>query len=256
MKALVFVSVGEHPVSGRSRRSLNDARAIALALATGAEETKFLHVGDPDAPALTDYLGMGIPTLDVIDDRESSFGVSDLILSTIGEDNPDLLFFGSRTEQGERTGLLPYSTAEKADMRIVSEVGDLRIQGQELTVTRLFPGGRRQVVATSAPCVLVASPLLMVKRAVVFHHMHTGRIRVSFPRGPKGAHKGEKPKPNRRSATRPRRLLPEPRGSDRLAAMLGDGGTEGKQVAGQDPEVAARAVYDWLLSHRIYTPKG
>jgi len=63
----VLLSVGRHPASGRARRADLDARALELALGLAdTARVHAIHAGDPQEPALREYLGMGIGRLTVL----------------------------------------------------------------------------------------------------------------------------------------------------------------------------------------------
>jgi electron transfer flavoprotein alpha subunit len=75
LQIAVLLSTGRHPASGRARRSPLDARALEAALALADETGGYvhgIHVGDPDEPALRDYLGMGLKRLTVLDKRPAA----------------------------------------------------------------------------------------------------------------------------------------------------------------------------------------
>ena len=56
IEVVVLLSVGRHPVSLRRRRAPMDARALELALRLPEVSILGLHAGDPEEPALRDYL--------------------------------------------------------------------------------------------------------------------------------------------------------------------------------------------------------
>lgn len=106
MRIAVLLSIGRHPVSGRARRAAADARALELALRLPGAEIHAVHAGDPDEPALRDYLGMGIARLGVVPMPQGHDPIPALI-AWLRSLQPDIVLAGLRGENGLDTGLCP-----------------------------------------------------------------------------------------------------------------------------------------------------
>ena len=93
LKVTVLVSVGQHPVSGRSRRADADARAVEMALSIPNAEVSLIHAGDASESALREYLGMGIASLTVLA-LEPGMDALPLLRQHLYQHQPDLILTG------------------------------------------------------------------------------------------------------------------------------------------------------------------
>ncbi|MDR0810406.1 MAG: hypothetical protein LBE86_14975, partial [Gemmobacter sp.] len=122
------LSAGCHPVSRRPRMNPACARATELALRSGRAVTA-LHVGDPANPALRDYLGLGLPSMTVLD----TGGPADALPALIEELallSPRIILCGDVTEAGEGGGMLPYALAGRLGMAVLA--GIVALEGETI----------------------------------------------------------------------------------------------------------------------------
>jgi hypothetical protein len=142
----VLVSVGRHPLTARTRRADQDARAVEMALSLSGAAVRLIHAGGNDADnqeALRGYLGMGLGGLDLIE-QAADADVVPALAEALRDTPPQLVLTGTRAETGESSGLVPYllAKAESGSGQLLSDVSPE--QGAEaLCVTRRgsHPGG-------------------------------------------------------------------------------------------------------------------
>lgn len=154
----VLVSVGRHRVSGVSCYSRNDASALeiarSLARAHGAQ-LEVLHAGDPANLALTDYLALGAPRVDVL-----ACGDGDDAAALLAERlrGIPLVLTGTRAEGAYDTGMLPYRLADALGYALVDSALELTLEGDRLAVTQFLPKGFRRSVEAALPAVVAVHP--------------------------------------------------------------------------------------------------
>lgn len=154
----VLVSVGRHRVSGVACYSRNDASALelgrTLAQAHGAR-LEVLHAGDPSNLALTDYLALGAPRVDVL-----TCGDGDDAAALLAERLRDvpLVLTGTRAEGAYDTGMLPYRLADALGYALVDSALDVALKDDRLAVTQFLPKGFRRSVEAALPAVVAVHP--------------------------------------------------------------------------------------------------
>lgn len=141
---VVLLSVGRNPVSGRPRAAERDARAVAVALATGREVIG-LHAGQED-DALRNYFGMGLSHLVTAEVGPGGDPISILsaFLSTSGE--VGAILAGSRSEAGEGSGLVPYAVAASLGIPVLPAITAVEIGPNRTRAIQALPGGHRRFV--------------------------------------------------------------------------------------------------------------
>jgi electron transfer flavoprotein beta subunit len=241
----VLVSVGRHPASGRARRAALDARAVELALRLPDARIELLHAGDPEAPALRDYLGMGRDRLRAIA-LPPGADIVPALVAALRSPIPDVVLAGTRAETGEGSGMVPYLVAEALGIPLVAAIADLRLEAGGAVLQQALPRGQRR--AFSAPCPLLATVAAAAPapRPVAFAAARRGRLDVDAAPG--------SPDPalaawERSSARmRPKRLKGPVAGSaeDRIRAATRLVGGGGRAMVGPAPEEAARAIWEFL----------
>ena len=182
----VLVSASKHPISGVPRHHHNDSLALQLGLNLAAQYAatlQVLHVGDADNPALQDYLALGASQIDVI-----SMTGNMLEKLTAQLQNVDLILTGTRAENGEDSGLLPYLLAAKLNLPVVT--GALEVSLYEntldekhalrnkLEVLQFLPKGQRRRVAVALPAVIAVHPLAPLTLHFIHARRNLGHIRV------------------------------------------------------------------------------
>ena len=146
-----LVSLGQHPISGRTRRADQDARAVELGLKLCGQRLRLLHAGNTADARLRDYLGMGLPSMTVLGLPESADMIAPLVAHLRAEP-VDIVLTGMRAETGEASGMTPYLLAEKLDWPIVRGIVDIvSIEGRHAEVLQALPRGQRRLLKVSLP---------------------------------------------------------------------------------------------------------
>ena len=90
-----------------------------------------------------------------------------------------MIVTGSRAEQGECSGLLPYTLATMLGLPIVANVLDVEIRGGEAIVRQFLPKGKRRRIAVKLPAVLAVHP--MAPTAPRYAHARKVQGRIDRP---------------------------------------------------------------------------
>ncbi|MGN6649643.1 electron transfer flavoprotein subunit beta/FixA family protein [Trinickia sp.] len=203
----VLVSVGRHRVSGVSCYSRNDASALeigrTLAQAHGAR-LEVLHAGDASNLALTDYLALGAPRVDVL-----ACGDGDDAAALLAERlrGVSLVLTGTRAEGAYDTGMLPYRLADALGYALVDSALDLALEGDRLAVTQFLPKGFRRKVDAALPAV------------VAVHPQAAAAPRYAYARAVAGSIEAHRTDPVRDPGTGAWRIAPVERKPVKLAAL-------------------------------------
>lgn len=171
-----LVSAGRHPVSGEPRHCHNDSLALNVALQIAQETAstcQVLHAGDPNNPALQDYLALGAAKIDVIATSASHQVLTNLVDALASS---DLILTGTRSESGQASGMLPYSLAEKLGLPIVNNALSVSVQGERVEVLQYLPKGKRRRVSVALPAVVSLHPLASVDLRYVYARKVHGSI--------------------------------------------------------------------------------
>lgn len=185
-KVAVLVSVGRHPVSGMARYSRNDAAALSMAVtlaqSTADISVDIMHAGDPDNPALSDYLALGAKTIKVV----ACHGDEDVIPALKQAlENYDLILCGGRAEAGEETGLVPYLLASQLCLPLVADVmeitSDSGVGINDVVLQQFLPKGRRRTIVVSLPTLLTVHPLAPSNVRYAYANLRNGAIERQQP---------------------------------------------------------------------------
>jgi electron transfer flavoprotein beta subunit len=172
----VLVSVGRHRVSGVSCYSRNDASALEigrmLAQAHGAR-LEVLHAGDASNLALTDYLALGAPRVDVLACRDGEDAAALLAERLRGV---PLVLTGTRAEGAYDTGMLPYRLADALGYALIESALDLTLEDDRLAVTQFLPKGFRRSVDAALPAVVAVHPQAAVTPRYAYARAVAGAI--------------------------------------------------------------------------------
>jgi electron transfer flavoprotein alpha subunit len=266
LQIAVLLSTGCHPASGRARRAPLDARALEAALTLAEEIGGYVHgfhVGDPNEPALRDYLGMGLKRLTMLDSplpRGEGFSVvrwgdierfqpRDIVpalVSYLRALRPDIVLTGGRGEGGEESGMVPYLVAEALGVPVVADVGGLSLDGDEARLTQALPRGRRRLVEARLPLVAAVNAAAPPARQVAFAKARRGIIDTVPAEATADIILATAER--RPWRPRPKRLAVAAAGSaaERLRAMTETKAGAGAVLIRPAPEEAARAIYDYL----------
>lgn len=181
MKAVILLSVGIDPVSGRPAPVPGEIRAIGLARELGVTEMIGLHAG-PASPVLTEYGGYGLTHIISLKGGESdpvqalAEAVKTHALFAKGE--PDLVLAASRGRGGSDTGLLPYQLAQALDWPIATDIGAPMEQtaAGQLALAQLRARGAVKPVSVTLPCVVTVPETARCVPAFVFARQRETRV--------------------------------------------------------------------------------
>ena len=179
-KIAVLVSGGRHPVSGQARHCRNDSLALQIGLDLNQSLTsniKILHAGEANNPALQDYLALGAAQINVVPTT------GDIVENLAAQlSNTDLILTGTRAENGEDSGLLPYLLAAKLNCAIVADALEITLRDNKLEVLQFLPKGQRRRVLVSLPAAIVVHPSAAVRLNFIHARQNLGSI-VTLPVG-------------------------------------------------------------------------
>lgn len=251
VKIVVLVSAGRHPVSGRTRRAINDAQALELGLKLAAQYAGVLHVlhaGPVQESALRAYLGMGIAEIEVLA-LPPDIDVLPSLVTRLRELQPQLVLTGSRAESGWGSGCLPYFLAQALDIPIVPNADDIDLPDNAATaeVRQVLARGHRRALDVRLPALVTVDPAAPLPRQSAFARARRGRLRVDPFAIDTAAppYFGER-QPARR---RPKRLHIDTTTSaaERLKAITDVAAGHGRMVEPDTAEEAAHVIYRYLI---------
>ena len=173
----VLVSVGRHPVSGATRYSRNDAVALEIGRQLADRhlaQLDVIHAGDPDNPALSEYLALGAKEVVVLacdDGDDAAAAIAERLQGY------DLVLTGTRAEGAYDTGMLPYRVAEALGYPLVGQAVDVAIEEGRAAVRQFLPKGLRRRVETTLPAVVAVHPLANAQPRYAYARLRAGVIR-------------------------------------------------------------------------------
>lgn len=175
----VLVSVGRHPLTARTRRADQDARAVEMALSLSDAAVRLIHAGGNDADnqeALRGYLGMGLGGLDLIKQAPNADVVP--ALAEALRDTPlQLVLTGTRAETGESSGLVPYLLAEALGWPVISGLAAVESVDQGMaTVLQALPRGKRRRLSVRLPAIATVDASAPAARQSAFGPARRGEL--------------------------------------------------------------------------------
>lgn len=252
LEIIVLISIGRHPVSGRERRAVDDARALAVARSlTDRSHISVVHAGDPDSPALAEYLGVGADHIEVLPvpaGRDISPGLAD----EVNKRKPNLVLTGGQAERGQASGLLPYAIAKRAGLSLTPGVSyiDPADEG-EFRLHQALPGGQRRALAAPPPLLATVDATASAVPAYVYARSRRGEIHTLEAPAEMPVLDELDIKPARR---RPKRInvgSGNQSAAERLRAAAGAQSAGGRQIEADDPDEAADTIIDYLQDKAI-----
>ncbi|MCH4090991.1 electron transfer flavoprotein subunit beta [Acetobacter sp.] len=181
MKAVILLSIGLDPVSGRPAPVPGEVRAIGLARALGVTQMIGLHAG-PASPALADYGGYGLTRIICLKGGEAdpvqALATAVKTHSLFADGEPDLVLAASRGRGGSDTGLLPYQLAQALGWPIATDVGALIEQtaAGQFALAQFRARGAVRPVSITLPCVVTVPETARSVPAFVFARQRTMRV--------------------------------------------------------------------------------
>jgi electron transfer flavoprotein alpha subunit len=249
-RAVVLLSAGRHPVSGRPAPVKMEAQAVRMALALGADVTG-LHAGR-DEQAVRDHLGCGLSDIALLDQAEGD--PVPALAAALRTDAPDLVLAGRRGIGGNDGGILPYRLAHALGWPILADAVALAYDPDGLSVEQALPRGARRLVRVRLPCIVTVHPAAPPPLPFAFAAARRGRIQrtPAIAAGPAWPTAVEE-FPYR---SRPKLMGRATGGSaaDRLkaATVVSSGG---KVLINPAPEAAAAAILAYLREIGV-VPRG
>ncbi|MBV1837728.1 electron transfer flavoprotein subunit beta [Acetobacter estunensis] len=241
MKAIVLLSAGIDPVSGRPAPVGGEVRAIGLARALGAKTLIGLHVG-ASVPALADYGGYGLKEIICLSGGEHDpvAALAQFFVQVSASDvsAPDLVLAGTRGCGGADTGLLPYMLAEKLGWPIATGIAaplEEQPEAGRLTLAQARARGAVRPVHVTLPCVVTVSDMAECVPSFVFADKRAVQVREERA---EIAPQGEMEE----GLLRPYRRRPK------LISAARTEGTGGQLLVDPTPEEAAAAIIVHLRS--------
>ncbi len=176
LSVAVLISAGQHPVSRAPRACRGDAVAMALGRKLAGDSLRVVHAGDPKSPALNDYHALGASRIEVVAVPDGQDAIGPLAAKLL---KADVILTGSRAEQGEGSGLLPYLLAHALRRPVIADVLGVWIEKGEAQVRQFQPKGRRRRVAAPVPLVLSVHPLASCELTYAYARLKSGRIELA-----------------------------------------------------------------------------
>lgn len=249
----VLLSVGRHPVSGRTRRAATDAQALEMALALRPRRLTAIHAGPAaDGEALRAYLGMGLERLTLLVLPEGADPVEPLI-AHLRRLAPSLVLTGRQAEDGEGSGMLPYLVARGLDAAVVSDV--VRVAPADgpdgkpgsADIVQALPRGQRRALTVTGRLIATVHPSAPPARASAFGPARRGVIEPVAVQATADLflsdceHRPWRPRPKLMRVKRGGSAL------DRLKAATESKSGKGQLLVNPSAEAGALAIYDSLV---------
>lgn len=253
LRVSALVSIGAHPDTGRARRSATDARAVELAMKLDDCELEVLHAGDPENPALGYYSGMGLSQIRVLAQDEQDDAISTLS-SYFRNNMPDIVLTGTRSENGESSGTLPFFLAQALDCPIVMGIAEiLSVENGTARVLQALPRGQRRALNVSLPFIASVDFAAQEPRQSAFGRARRCDIVTEEMSGKQLDQERmtwevsiAKPKAKRLKVVKAKSA------ADRFKAATAKAeSTGGKVLKGQPASEMAQVVYDLLLEEGV-----
>lgn len=243
----VLVSAGRHPVSGASRYCRNDGLALTLALQladTASAQIDVLHAGDANNPALLDYLALGAKQIRVV---PAAIDIVPALAVQLGQ--ADLIVTGSRAENGEDSGLLPYMLAAALKRPVVANALSISANEAGVEVLQFLPKGKRRRVAVQLPAVIAVHPLAIAELRYAYSRQADGSIErvASAPSAPASSPWKHEP------ARKPVKLKAQEKkaGHARMLSAIASESKGGAVVIDGNHVEKAQVILAYLREHRL-----
>jgi electron transfer flavoprotein beta subunit len=252
LKVVALVSVGSHPVSARTRRAEQDARAVELGLHLAGEHLKVLHAGNPHEEALRAYLGMGLPALHVLEQPRGADAIPALA-DYLGGAGAQVVLTGTQAETGEGSGMLPYLLSELLGWPLVVGLAEVEsVEAGHAQVLQALPRGQRRRLKVRLPFVASVDNAAPAARQSAFGPARRGRIDaqeveiIDDVLWDETSFHPAKPRPKRL------KVIKAKTAADRFRAATAKASSEGGQVLRDiTPQAGAEAIFKVLCEEGV-----
>ncbi|RUR54719.1 electron transfer flavoprotein subunit beta [Vreelandella populi] len=255
LNVAVLVSIGRHPLTARTRRADQDARAVEMALTLEGASVSLLHAGQKEREheeAIRGYLGMGIDTVSLIQQQPQA-DVVPALANALRTGAPQLVLTGTRAETGEASGVLPYLLAEALGWPIITGLAAVeKVEQGMATVLQALPRGKRRRLRIRLPAIATVDSSAPAARQSAFGPAKRGAFEhLDATSEIDEALAAWQVQPARK---RPKRLkiVKSSSARDRFkaAAAKADGG-RGQTLSDVTPEQGAEAIFKLLKEEGV-----
>jgi electron transfer flavoprotein beta subunit len=252
LKIAVLVSPAGHPLSGQPVRSTSDAAAFELACTLARpEQITVLCAGMVSREAMSEYLGLGAPAVEVLTVSDDADVVPALVARL---HRFDIVLCGARSQGQFSSGLLPYLLAEGLQVPLIGDVLEVQLNNRSLSVLQLLPKGVRRRLEATLPVTLAVHARAPQTRQYAYARAVAGRVTYMTAahasarmRGPHWQFEDGHRRP------RPLKAKVAQSGHSRmLSAIGGDTGAQSGEVIKQgSAEQKAQTLLAYLREHRL-----
>lgn len=255
LNVAVLVSIGRHPLTARTRRADQDARAVEMALGLKGASVNLMHAGQHDSDneeAIRGYLGMGIEEIRLLEQMPQS-DVVPVLTDALRASAPQLVLTGTRAETGEGSGILPYLLAEALGWPVINGLAAVeKVEKGVATVLQALPRGKRRRLRVRLPAIATVDTSAPAARQSAFGPARRGELDVqphASEADPSVSQWQIQP-----ARKRPKRLkiVKSSSARDRFkaAAAKSDGGG-GQTLTDVTPEQGAEAIFKLLREEGV-----
>jgi len=227
MRALVLLSQGLHPVSGKSCLPRAEAQAARLAAMLDADASG-LHAG-PSSESVREALGRGLTHLTHL---KLDGDPVPPIVAALRDLKPDVVLAGPCGQGGEDTGLLPYAVAHQLDWPLVAHAVAVEAAQGGLRVTQAMAKGARRFVTAPLPVLVTTHPSAPPPLPFAYGRARAGRVAAFAVSSPTAAAD--------ECETRPWRARPK------VLTAQASPEAKGRLLVNPDPHEAAREILAYL----------
>jgi electron transfer flavoprotein beta subunit len=250
MRAVVLLSIGAHPASGRRRPSHADLAALEVLAAAGLPAWG-VYAG-PYREVLREYGGYGLERLTVLQPNPGTTPAA-AIAEFAFIHGIELILAGARGELPGSDGMLPYEVGHRLGWRVCPEILELASQEGRTEAVAWLGGSLRRRYLDAARSVLVVRPREV---RTAYAALRVGRLVLEGADASSADRhdEGGLPASERGQAPSPPWLLPDPAASapERLAMLRGDTHEARRAtLVTESPEAAAARLLGYLRENGL-----